>query len=257
MGGSKLLGVVMALGIVIFMSSCKPKEPQSPATSSFTLKMKAKYGNQPFALGTANIDSAGRYIVINTLQFYLSNISLIKTDGSKTNIDSLSIFVFSDTASLSVTVNNVTGDFTGISFGCGVDSLHNTDRTDSVFPNPYSGLWGMYWSMLNYRFEVMEGKWDTAAYINGGMRNALGYHVGTNVSYRQTQLNKAFSVCCGTNTSLVLYVDVAKIISNPTTGEAIDIATQSYTNSSGVTDPPATLVTMRIFADNFSNAFTF
>ena len=96
----KLVGFIIAVGMLSFISSCKPKEPKVAATPSFTLKMKAKYGNQPFALNSPNIDSAGRYIVMSSLQFYLSHISLVKTDGSKVSIADAAVFNFSDTATL-------------------------------------------------------------------------------------------------------------------------------------------------------------
>lgn len=260
MNAFKLLAASAVCGLAIFMSSCKPKPNPTPVVPSFTLKMNARFGEQSFTLHAANTDASGKYIVINNLMFYLSDINLIKNDGSKVNVAKAAIFDFSDSTTLSVKVNNVSGTFTGISFGCGLDSVQNlSNPNDSVFPNPYSGDWNMYWDMLTaYRFEVMDGKWDTAVNISGGMRNALDYHVGTNPSYRQTQLNKNFSVCCGTNTPLNLYLDVAQLFNNTTTGETLNITvlTQEFTNSA-TTDPPGCLVTMKTFADNFSNSFTF
>ena len=227
----KFLTVAIFSMLAVCMWSCKkPALTPSPANvSKFNLQLKAKYGSQSFALNTPNIDSSGRFISITALQFYLSHINLIKTDGSKVNLSSAAIF------------------------GCGLDSIQNkSNANDSVFPNPFSGLWNLYWDMVSeYRFEVMEGKWDTQD--TASFRNFLVYHIGTNAAYRSTQLNKNFSVCCNTPYTLTLYIDVQQILSNNTTGETINIVTEPET-SSGPGDNPAI---MPAFADNFSKAFTF
>ena len=245
----KLLVFLMLFAVIIFSSSSCKKE--GPAT--FTLVMKAKYGNQSFALNATNTDATGRYISMTSLTFYLSHISLIKTNGTTVTLSDLAIFDFTDSSTLSVSVNNVEGDFSGISFSCGVDSNQNkTNANEAVFPSPFSGLWGMYWDMNSgYRYEVMEGKWAATDSFN--MPNYLVYHIGNNINYRQTKLNKNFSVCCKTPGTLTLYLDVQQIFSNSITGESINIVTQPET-SSGVGDNPVIAST---FADNFSNAFTF
>jgi len=251
----KFLTVAIFSMLAVCMWSCKkPAVTPSPANVfKFNLQLKAKYGSQSFALNTPNIDSSGRFISITALQFYLSHINLIKTDGSKVNLSSAAIVDFSDTTTLTISGNIAAGDFTGISFGCGLDSIQNkSNANDSVFPNPFSGLWNLYWDMVSeYRFEVMEGKWDTQD--TASFRNFLVYHIGTNAAYRSTQLNKNFSVCCNTPYTLTLYIDVQQILSNNTTGETINIVTEPET-SSGPGDNPAI---MPAFADNFSKAFTF
>ena len=159
------LWVVFALSVAVIMgSSCKkPDKTIKTTTPAFTLQLKAKYGSQSFALNSSNIDSAGRYVSMTTLQFYLSHINLIKSDGSKVLLAEAAIINFSDSTTLSINVNTLQGDFTGLSFGCGLDSIQNrASPNDSVFPNPFSGDWGMYWDMNTaYRFIVMEGKWST------------------------------------------------------------------------------------------------
>ena len=251
MKGIKLLAIVALGAAVFFSSSCKKPKVNNTTTPAFTLQFKAKYGSQSFALNSPNIDSAGRYVAMTTLQFYLSHINLIKTDGSKVLLADAAIINFSDSVTLSISVNTLQGDFTGLSFGCGLDSNQNkATPNDSLFPNPFSGDWGMYWDMNTaYRFEVMEGKW--ASTPTSTMPNYLAYHIGNNIAYRQTQVNKNFSVCCNAPYTLTLYLDVQQIFSNNITGETINIVTQPET-SSGVGDDPAIAAA---FADNFSKAF--
>jgi hypothetical protein len=220
--------------------------------TSFTLQLKAKYGNQNFEINSVNTDQQGRYIDFTTLKFYLSHINLIKTDGSLVKVSDVAIFDFSDTTNLSVTVNNIQGDFSGISFVCGLDSLTNDTTTPRLYsaPNPLSGDYGMAWLMLNYQFEVLEAKWDTTP--GPVYHNALLYHIGTNAAYRQTVLNKSFTVKDNPY-NMVIYLDAAQIFNNNTTGENLNIVTQGSTMS-GSTDNPTVLTT---FCNNFSHAFTF
>ena len=245
-----LFSVVLLACFILFPSSCK-----KPVTgSTLTLQLNAKYGTQNFALNAANVDPQGRYIIMSALQFYLSHIYLIKTDSTKVKVSDIALFDFSNPSSLSVSIKNVEGNFTGISFVCGLDSLTNDTTNPNNYspPNPLSGDYNTYWLAWNsYRFEVMEGKWDTA--VMPIMHYGIVYHIGRNLAYRQTQINKSFSVCCGTPYTLNLNLDVEKIFYNTSTNETLDIATEGST-SSMPTDNPVILTT---FADNFSTAFSY
>jgi hypothetical protein len=247
------LFIVVLIGFVMILSGCKPKPaPSGPTT--FTLQMNLKYGNQNMDMNTDYMDSTGRYVTFNYFQFLLSHINLIKADGSTVNVANVAIFDFDPGASLvSVTANNVEGNFTGISFACGLDSAtNNIDSAGAwLYPNPLSGQFNMAWIMLQYQFELVEGKWDTAELPL--MRNGLFYHIGTAPAYRPNiQLNKSFTVS-GSPYTLNMYLDVAQIFKNTTTGERLNMATEGESQSA-TTDNPVVLTT---FADNFSHSFTF
>ena len=238
--------LVVLLGALLALSSCK-----KPG-ATFTLQLKAKYGAQDFRINSTYVDPLGRYVNIGTLKFYLSRINLIKNNGSLVKVTDLAIFDFSDTTALSISVPNINGSFTGISFACGLDSVTNdtADPLNYSVPNPLAGDYNMYWSMLKYQFEILEGKWDTQD--TAFLHNPLVYHIGTNAAYRQTQLNKSFSISSN-NYNMVVYLDVEQIFNNATTGETINLVTESSTMSSS-TDNQAVLPK---FVDNFSKAFTF
>jgi len=240
------LTILVLLGFLIVFSACK-----KDGINSFTLQIKPRYGNQPFALEQANIDAQGRYIIMTTFRFYLSHINLVKSNGTQVNIAGNAFFSVDDSM-LTVTAKNIQGDFTGITFACGLDSLTNDTTTPNLYapPNPLSGYYDMYWPMIKYEFEVLEGKWDTA--VMPVMRHGLVYHIGTNAAYRTTSLNQNFSIN-GSAYTMVLYLDVAQIFNNTTTGQTIDIATEP-SSMSATTDNP---VILPAFADNFSNAFSF
>ena len=242
---TKLLTVVL-FAFFIALSSCK-----KDGSATFTLLLKAKYGTQNFEMNSDYTDASNRYIQFSNLKFYLSHINLVKSDGSTVKVSDVAFFDLNDTTNLSISVKNVQGDFTGISFACGLDSLTNdtTDPNAYLPPNPLSGSYDMYWPMIKYQFEVLEGKWDTAALPI--MRNGLVYHIGTNPAYRTTRLNKAFSIS-GNPYTVTLYLDVAQIFTNTTTNQTLDISTEP-SSQSGPSDNP---VIMPTFANNFSNSFS-
>ena len=231
------------------LSACKKTGP-----TSFTLKLRAKCGSQSFALGTPSTDAVGRVIILSNLEFYLSHIKLMHSDGSAVNVTDVALFNFYDTTGLSVTVNNIEGDFSGVSFSCGLDSLANDTTNANLYspPNPLSASYGMYRPMLNYEFEDLEGKWDTVNIPYANMRNGLSYRIYSNRAFRQTVLNKSFSVS-GSPYTLIMYLDVAQIFNNGITGSSINIVTEPYCSSSPADNPDI----LPAFASNFSHSFTF
>jgi hypothetical protein len=240
------LFVIALVGFFITFSSCKKEGP-----TTFTLQLKAKYGTQNFELNSFNTDAAGHFLQTQNLEFYLSHINLIKSDGTLVPVKTVAIFDFSDTTNLSISVSNIEGEFTGISFACGLDSLMNDTTTPADYqaPNPLSGAYNMPWPMMKYQFEILDGLWDTQDTF---LHNAFLYHIGTNSAYRTTSLNKTFTVS-GNPYTLVMYLDLAQIFKNTTTNEALSIVTQSSSMSSSADDPTI----LPTFADNFAKSFTF
>jgi hypothetical protein len=246
------LFIVVLIGFVIAFSACK--KPKGTDATTFTLQLSAKYGNHALTIDSDYMDSIGRYVSFAALEFYLSHIKLIKTDGSTVNVADVAIFDFDPGVNfLTVSVNGVEGTFTGISFACGLDSA--TNNIDSAafytFPNPLSGEFNMSGLTFQYQFEVLEGKWDTAELPV--MRHGLVYHIATNAAYRPNiQLNKSFTVS-GSPYTLTMYLDLAQIFKNDGTGETLNMVTEGECQSAPTNNP----VILPTFADNFSHSFTF
>jgi hypothetical protein len=202
------------------------------------------------------VDSAGRKLRVSALRFFVSHIKLVGNDNSLTEVDSVELIDFANPLFMSFNYTNLKGDYKGIQFGCGVDSLQNLDDPSLVPVNsPLSNTLNtenMYWGMggLNYRFEVFEGYWDTGAITSFlQLQRFYAYHIGLNSNYRHSQVNESFSICCGNTTTATVYLDIDKIFYGKT--EQINLSTEGgtqTTDSIGRTLAP-------IFADNFSQAF--
>jgi hypothetical protein len=242
----KLTGVislVVVSGILLFSTGCKKDK------GTLTLQIKARYQGQDIVFNKQYTDPDGNTLSFSLLQFYLSHLTLIKTDNSQTEISSVNFVDVADPTSLSLSFNNLQGDFKGIQFGCGVDSVQNSTavKTNGVGPLETGTN---YWSMLQFQFQVLEGKWDTTL-SHGFLTQPLVYHVGTNPLYTHSSLNHSFSVCCSKTTTLTIYLDVDKIFSG---GPAkLNLPADDYTQCANAQE----LQVAAKFANNFSQAFTF
>ena len=233
------------LVIAVFISSChKPKD------GSFTLQLKAKYGNQTFAVNTPNTDPQGRRIQIDNLKFYLSHITLIKTDNSEVELKDVMLCDLGNPNSLSFNNADIKGDFKAIKFSCGVDSIQNlTDPLSVPSSNPLSSDNNMYWTWLKYQFMIFESRADTSTTGAGAFNWHPVYHIGGNSLYRSATITKSFSVCCDTKYTLNLTLDVEKIFFG---SQTLDIITEPSTQCAASDNP----VIAPKFVDNFSQAFS-
>jgi hypothetical protein len=236
----------IVLGFVLVLSSCKPKTKDG----NFTLQLKAKYGDQNFAIHGINTDPQGRRIQIDNLKFYLSHIKLVKNDNSEVELKQVILCDFEDPTTLSFNLSDINGDFKAVKFSCGVDSAQNeTDPLTLPRSEPLSGENNMYWSWLKYQFQVLEARCDTTSGGAGAFNLFARYHIGGNALYRSATISKSFSVCCDNKATINLVLDVKRIFYGPQT---LDISTEFETQS-GASDNP---VIAPKFVDNFSAAFS-
>ncbi len=238
---------VFLLVALLFIASCR-----KPKDGNFTLQLKAKYGDQSFAINTPNTDPQGRRIQLDKLKFYLSHITLVKTDNSEIELKEVMLCDFEAPNSLSFNVADINGDFKGIKFSCGIDSIQNNTDPNTIADdsNPLSNNSGMYWSWLKYIFEMVEARCDTTSTGSGPFNWFPLYHIGANAQYREVAISKTYSVCCDNKLTLNLVLDVKKIFYG--SSQTLDIIAESTSQTSPSDDP---LVAPK-FADNFSQAFS-
>lgn len=229
----------------IALPGCKKTKTEP---GSVVINIKARYNGQAVNFDSTIYHSTdGKLLQFTNLKFYLTHLTL--AGSSNHTLSDVELIDFLNPTSLTLKYNNISGDFSSLQFGCGVDSTQNKQTPNTVSSGPLSNN-DMYWSMLGYRFEVFEGYWDNNL-NNGFLSNSLYYHVGGNAYYRQSKVNQSFSFCCNNTSTYTLYIDLDKIFKGST--ETIDIATENTTQS-GPGDNPAIAPK---FSDNFSNAFTF
>lgn len=178
--------MLSALSLAIVACS-KDKDTVS---NNVKLQFKNTFADTEIVLGAANTatthtSEAGQAHAFSELKYVISNISLIKEDGSEfpyhvNDLDKgATVINQANTASLSFVLNNIpAGEYKQIKFGLGVKNALNT--VDEVrFPNFYANAGrnntAMMWEWgTGYRFTKIEGFYDVD-------NKELSIHTGSTV----------------------------------------------------------------------------
>ncbi len=180
--------------LLIVVSSCKKDENTDtdiPAASSPALNLEFGFrvDGPTLALDTLIYENqAQNQYSVNTLVFYLSQVSLVKADSSVVQIKDWLFVDARSAATLNVSIKDIPkGCYTGIRFNIGVDSVHNVQNglpatTDNLM---------MEWPMMmggGYHFLKLEGYFADTSGTPG-----YAMHLGTNSCLIKVQL--PLSVC--------------------------------------------------------------
>ncbi|MFD2933325.1 MbnP family protein [Spirosoma flavum] len=174
----------IALGLAVF--SCDTKDTDTSFNPILTGKMRIAFDN---IVGTTDLklntdtyqNAVGESFVVTKFNYFVSNIRLRKADGSEYVVpQDSSYFLIQEEkpASQTITLANVpTGNYTGVTFMIGVDSLRSladiSKRTGVLDPGLNDG---MYWEWNSgYIFLKLEG---TSAVAPALQNNAFFYHIG-------------------------------------------------------------------------------
>ena len=168
----------MLAAISLAFVSCS-SDDENPVSNNVILSFKNTFDDTEIVLGdatsasvTVNTSSAGQIHHFSELKYVISNIRLVKTDGTEVpyNVNDLDkgamVIDQSKAASLNFVMSNIpSGEYKQIKLGLGVRSDLNTlDQTR--FPNFYATAGSndteMMWEWgTGYRFTKIEGFYDT------------------------------------------------------------------------------------------------
>ena len=175
--------LAVAVTTMVAVISCDPSTDPAPA-SSLTVSFDNVVGSQDLKLGTSTYqDAAGESFVVTKFNYYISNIRLRKDDGSEFVVpQDKSYFLIEEErpASQTFTLTNVpTGNYTGITFLIGVDSVRSLSdislRTGVLDPGVATHD-PMYWEWNSgYIFLKLEG---TSPSAPAAQNNLFYYHIG-------------------------------------------------------------------------------
>ncbi len=208
----KRISLFIAISISLFiLSSCKKDEA---TTQDLTLHFHNVSGSSPLDYSSTFTTSNGRHFNLSEFRYYLSGISLVKTDGSKVSIANKYLLVspsVSDYALGKVPV----GDYKGVEFTVGLDSAANhSDPATYDATNPLSiqtppNHWD--WNS-GYIFVKLEGMCDTTTNNVGTLNHTLIYHLGLDANVRKITLNSNFTVSSGSSKMLTVVADINKYL---------------------------------------------
>ena len=226
------LFLIMSMGL-LFLNSCSKESSTTATSGSLTLEFEPMANGAAFSLNKSYVNSSNsESLSFSLFQYYISNIVLTKTDGTKYTVpqkESYFLIKHDGTANPEVKLTNIpSGDYSSVSFLVGVDSAANlTDPT--TLPEILNPANGMHWSWSQgYIFLKAEGK------VNG--TTDFKYHLGLNSNLKSISLSSAAgSATVRDNITPVIHLgaDVMKIF------DAISVVATPTAMGGPVLTPPS------------------
>lgn len=230
------------------ISGCKPEETNTFKT---TLNFKSTFGGEQIVLNKLVTTSVGDSIKFTMSKILLSEIDLLKSDGSSVRLKDAVFFgeaqsfqnILSDNST-----NFRSGDFTGIRFNFGLTSTQNNiDPATATCPSAFCADYDMWWgSTLKYTNIKVEG----SVKPNGSSTfYSLMYHVGKPVNFRTITITQPISLSKDKDNDLTISLDLKKTLDG-TNPMNLSLQSERVTQTTD-NEPLATK-----FADNIVNAFS-
>ncbi|MCC7299058.1 MAG: hypothetical protein IT244_12055 [Bacteroidia bacterium] len=192
--------VLLAVMLPVMAMSCKkPVTPDDPKDTSkgITLQFESKFDGTPIEYTTGVYTRSNNEVMLFTnWAMILSHVSLVKTDNTKVQLGDGYLFI--DFAGKKTKYNFPTspaGDYKGISFKLGLDSLINHGDPaawpgDHPLNGNYTGLhWG--WS-TGYIFQAIDGRYKKQASDADWL--GLSLHTATDIFPKDFMLPLNFSL---------------------------------------------------------------
>jgi hypothetical protein len=197
---------------LILWSGCTKEK--APETKNFTLTFRATYDGQPLEK-YKNYPYGNRSVQINKFSTYLSDLVLLRSDGSEQRLFDIEWVDFtpdlaSDNRSVAVTFqyNVPDGDYAALKIGYGVRPDLNAKRPSDFPANHPLIQENEYWlGWKSYIFTKVQGFYDLDGDANP--EASITYHCGGDATYTTAQMSKSLKVD-GTG-QLEIVFDVKKL----------------------------------------------
>ncbi len=180
----------------LLVLACTRDQPVAIEQGELQLSFEHVVGTKPLVLGSTPYQNAGgETFTVSTLNYYVTNIRLKRTDGSDYVVPQDSSYFLiraSDPNTQVIRLHNLpAGTYSGVSYLLGVDSLRNTasvDRRTGVLDPAGGHTGGMYWDWNSgYIHFKLEGRSPQVPAVTG--TNQFMYHIGLFGGYQSRTLN--------------------------------------------------------------------
>ncbi len=193
-----LLILIMVMGF----ASCKKKKTEEPPPDGSTNAPMGTFmfhlhtyidNNEVDAYNIVYTTDLGRKISLSMAQLYVTNIQLVKLDGSTVDFSGKKILKVLETETYLVGDAPV-GNYKSIRFKVGLDAATNTLSptfpADSAILNKPSMWFSGTAQPDGYVFMNVQGKIDTTADASGtiAQMQPFVYKIGTNANYKQVNM---------------------------------------------------------------------
>ena len=236
--------LLFAIGI----TACKKNGEK--IDSDLTITFQTRINGNNFGLYETYRNASDIDIKFELFQFYLSDITIINSDGDSRLVSEIALFRFNASGLSTLNFEVPRGNYESIQFGIGVKKeLNEADPSNyAIEGHPLNTIENTYWGWAGmYRFITSEGRFDSD--LNGEFEGTFAYHTGREVSYRTLTLDHQFEIKKKDENTLFLAIDLYQLLDR--TGNEIDVLTEPYYHGSTETES----ITIRI-SDNMSNAIS-
>ncbi|MRG47017.1 hypothetical protein GFS24_17980 [Chitinophaga sp. SYP-B3965] len=162
----------LLIAFCVLCIACKKDIKEQEGTLQITFKNVVN--GAALKLNTTNYtNAAGETFTISRFRYFISNIALIKMDNSELKLPAAYYLINeADSASKTIDIPAPGGEYRGITFMVGVDSIRNVSGAQTGALDPVSG---MFWSWNSgYIMAQLEGTSPVSTAAN----NALTFHIG-------------------------------------------------------------------------------
>ena len=252
---AKLFFLSIALTSVVFTSCKKDDDTEEPTpteqTGMFKIEFEHGYDGAEFSFDTNFVDANGDTLHFSKFDYYVSNIQLIKSDGSVwSQPESYYLLKSSDDLSRLLSISDVpAGDYTGIKFSIGVDSTRNVSGAQTGALDPANE---MFWSWnTGYIFIKAEGS-SSASSMGGAFEYHIGgFQVANNTNCVRTVSHSfggaTMTIAPNTAPQIHMAVDISKFFNGES--DSLSVAAMPMIHMPGADAVKA--------ADRFKEAFEF
>lgn len=176
--------LIVSSAFILLAVSCH-KTPEQPETKNgkISFNFKHRVDGQPLQVDTMMyINAAGNHYLVNEIQYFISDVTLHKSNGDSVLLDSWEDIHYVDTDIESTWTYTLKDDvqpdiYNAISFTFGINEQKNQSL---MFVNPPESL--MFWPELlggGYHYMKLNGKWlDTLDHIT-----PFNFHLGIGQVY--------------------------------------------------------------------------
>jgi hypothetical protein len=230
---TRYLTLFFTLFTFFFLSSCKKTEKEE-GEGTLNVRIAASFNNEAFAVGNSYINPDGYNTRIDFFKFYLSQLSVIKSDGTTEALMDIDLVDMAD-GPVNYPFTLAEGDYKGIQFGIGVPEEWNKDQDPTQYPNDHplsvNGADGMFWTWnTGYIFTKVEGKAD----LEGGddLISPFAFHCGEDPLFRtHVEDQSPFSISKDGTSTLEIHFHVEGFFRSDS--DSIDIAIDNLTYTGG------------------------
>lgn len=243
-----LARVILVFVALISLSACN-KNGEKP-NSDFTMSFQTQVNGENYNINEVyNYDGAVD-IKFEIFQFYLSDITIVNSDGDERLVSEIELFRFDATGNSSLAFEVPHGEYETIKFGIGVKKeLNEADPANyAIEGHPLNTIENTYWGWAGmYRFITSEGRYDSD--LDGTFDGTFAYHTGREVSYRTASIDHSFEISKKEGNTLTFNVDLYELLHK--SGNEVDVQTEPYYHGSTENES----ITVRV-SDNMVNAIT-